>query len=407
VRYWTAVLFAASAWGQAFTQRGFLEARTSLYPQTGAQDRARVVGEGLLRYEAAWTTAPGLRLSGAVDARADTHRQVERSGGVSWFDRDRRRPALAVRRFSAAYRAGPLTIEAGKQLIRWGKADILNPTDRFAPRDYLAVVDNEFLGVTAVRLTYERGSDTVDLVWSPRFTPSRLPLLDQRWVVIPRGLPEELRLVEAGARLPGGPQFGVRWNRLGGGFEYSLSFYQGFHHLPLMEARPLSLVPPRIEIERLYPGMRMFGGDAAIPLRWLTVKAEAGYFTSTTPRADEYALYVVQLERHVGEWIFVAGYAGQAVTRRRSVLDFAPDRGLTRAFLGRAGYTIDANRSLAIEGAARENGRGVWARLEYTQAFGRHWRATAALVWIHGSPEDFLGQYRRNSHGEVVLRYSF
>ena len=31
-------------------------------------------------------------------------------------------------------------MEAGKQLIRWGKTDILNPTDRFAPRDFLTVL---------------------------------------------------------------------------------------------------------------------------------------------------------------------------------------------------------------------------------------------------------------------------
>ena len=37
------------------------------------------------------------------------------------------------------------TIEVGRQLVRWGKADILNPTDRFAPRDFLNVVHNEYL----------------------------------------------------------------------------------------------------------------------------------------------------------------------------------------------------------------------------------------------------------------------
>ena len=34
-------------------------------------------------------------------------------------------------------------------------------------------------------------------------------------------------------------------------------------------------------------------------------------------------------------------------------------------------------------------------------------RVTAAGVLIGGEPDDFLGQYRRNSHGSLVLRYSF
>ena len=65
--------------------------------------------------------------------------------------------------------------QAGKQFIRWGKADILNPTDRFAPRDYLNVVDNDFLAITAARVTYGTQSDTFDLVFAPRLTPSRVP----------------------------------------------------------------------------------------------------------------------------------------------------------------------------------------------------------------------------------------
>jgi hypothetical protein len=151
----------------------------------------------------------------------------------------------------------------------------------------------------------------------------------------------------------------------------------------------------------------MYGGDAAIPLKGVTVKAEAAYFTSTTKTEDEYGLYVVQVERQAGEWFFIGGYAGQVVTEHRSILDFAPDRGLTRAFLARAGYTIDTNRSVALETAARQNGQGEWAKLEYSQAFGAHWRATAAFTLIRGDESDFLGQYRHNSHVTLALRYSF
>ncbi len=68
---------------------------------------------------------------------------------------------------------GRLTAEVGRQFVRWGKADILNPTDRFAPRDFAAtVVDADFLGVTAARVTYDTGTNTIDLVWQPWFTPS-------------------------------------------------------------------------------------------------------------------------------------------------------------------------------------------------------------------------------------------
>jgi hypothetical protein len=201
---------------------------------------------------------------------------------------------------------------------------------------------------------------------------------------------------------------GARWNHIGT-IEYAASVYEGFAHLPAFQASP-RLTPQgiQVDIQRFYPKMLMIGGDVAVPTPWLTVKGEAARFSSTDDRADEVVLYVLQLERQSGEWSFVGGYAGEAVTKDGTETgDFAPDRGLTKTFLGRAGYTIDTNRSITFEAAARQNGDGTWGKFEYSQAIGQHWRATAGLTVIRGEPGDFLGQYRRNSHAVLVVRYSF
>jgi len=391
---------AAVAAAQDFTQRGFFETGALLYPQTAPNDSGHAVGEALFRYEAFYKPLPGLQFAGGIDARADSHGETERAFVLSWWDRERRRPAFEIRRLSATYSRGKLTLEAGKQFIRWGKADILNPTDRFAPRDFLNVVDNDFLGVTAARIAYGGQANAVELVVSPRLTPSRMPLLDQRWSSLPAGIP----IHELAPDFPGGAQFGARWNHIGRAAEYALSFYNGYDHLPLFRAQP-SLTA--LAIQRFYPQMRMYGGDLAAPMRLVTLKAEAAYFTSSTSQADNYALYVAQLERQAGEWSFVAGYAGQIITRHGDAPGFSPVRGFTRALVARAGYTIDVNRGVAFEAVARQNGRGVWLKAEYSQAFGQHWRATAGFAWIHGAQSDFLGQFHRNSHGALALRYSF
>ena len=391
--------------GQQFEQRGFIENRTVAYPQTAPNDSAHVVDEMLLREEASYKFTPWFTLSGAFDARTDSHRQTARDGVVDADDRSILRPALSLRRLSATVHKGKVTAEIGRQFIRWGKTDILNPTDRFAPKDYLSsVVDSDFLGVSAARFTVESGGNTVDLVWQPWFTPSRTPLLNQRWTALPAeaaGLP----LRDAGAVYPGGSQYGARWNHVGSGYEYSLCFFVGRQNLPSFDA---IFTPPDFSIQftRTYPQLRLYGGDAAVPLPWLTIKGEAAYFTSSTPGAEEYALYVIQLERQVKEWSLVAGYAGSVVTRDvASPLQFAPDRGFAKSFVGRAGFTIDANRSLAVETAVRADGSFV--RFEYSQLYGQHWRATGGVAWIRGDMTDFLGEYRRNSYASLAIRYSF
>jgi hypothetical protein len=69
------VLFA-----QSFEQRGHIESRTVVYPQTAPNDSGRVVDELVFRDEASYKFAPWLTLSGAFDARTDSHRTTARDG---------------------------------------------------------------------------------------------------------------------------------------------------------------------------------------------------------------------------------------------------------------------------------------------------------------------------------------
>ena len=424
--------------GQAPSQRGFVEGRLQFYPQETAGDR-QVFADGLFRQEVGWTPAGWLTIAGAFDARADRDERVERGWTVDWSDRGAWRPALSLRRLSVAQRRGGLTVEAGKQLVRWGKADILNPTDRFAPRDFLEVVDADYLPVTAGRVMWERGANTIDLVVS-RFTPSRIPTLASRWAAQGSGLraqalshrggvtglePEALSLepssaaefaalgfgpsvgiVAGGASYPSRPQAGMRWSHIGEGVEFSASIYDGFNHLPRFDGR-LDPALGAIVLTREHTPMRMYGADAAWPLRWLTVKGEVGYFTSRREAATEYGVFVLQLERQTGEWFLVGGYAGEFVTSAGADLEFSPERGLGKTFLGRASYTIDANRSVAFEGAVRQTGRGAYLEAEFSQGVGQHWRVTASATLIRGREDDFLGQFRKNSNARVTFRYSY
>ena len=399
-----AAVLPASATAQSFEHRGYAETSFTVYPQTTPQDSGRFVAEALFRWEPT-VRAGRWRFDAAFDARTDSHHLTQRSGEVTYWDRTTQRPAFAVGRVMASWARGPLTVELGKQFVRWGKTDILVPTDRFAPRDYLKPPANELLGVTAARLTLAGSADSLDVVFTPRMTPSRAPLLNQRWVVPP---PEAagLALTDGGATFPGDPQIGIRWNHIGRHLEHSISFFRGFHHLPLFDG-VLRQDPLQLVVRRRYPQLTAIGGDLAAPLQWFTVKAEAAWLQSETADAAEYVLYVIQIERQYGEWLFLGGYTGEHETRAGVAFRFAPDRGLARAFVGRASRTLDANRSLVFEAVVRQNGDGLYGKLEYTHGLGNHWRLTASATAFGGSDDDYLGQYSRNGFGALNVRYSF
>src|SRR3954469_15493126 len=420
-----ALLMVALCWrgtslhAQALTQRGFADGLVTVFPQDAPADAVNTIGDVLVREEVFARPASWLRLAAGFDVRFNTNDQVDQSWRVDISDRGIQRPAISVRRLSATLTRGPLTVDVGKQFIRWGKTDIVTPTDRFAPRDFVNVVNTEFLGVSGVRGVLQRGAHAIDLVWLPVFTPSRIPLLNQRWAPVPPDL--RIQLTDAGAAFPTASQLGVRYTRIARRLEYALSVYNGSNHLPTIDLVPLpvgatvnrtELSPPAesaltVGVRRRYADMQSYGADIAMPTRWLTIKAEAAYAQSGVDGGDDYVLYVVQIERQTGEWQLVGGYAGEVVTKHRTAATFAPDRGLTRSIVARASYTIGPNRGVAFEGAARQNGHGVYARAEYSQARGQHWRTTVAGLILAGRADDFLGQYNRNSQLSVALRYSF
>jgi hypothetical protein len=403
---------AVPARAQEATYRGFGELHSAIYPQTTPQDDDRVQVEGRFRFEPAYRPLPWLALEGSLEARLDRSEFVEREWRFDVRDRGRRRPAISLRHADARFRRGTLALDLGKQFVRWGKADILNPTDRFAPRDFVEVTDDEFLAVTGARVQYERGEHLLDLVWVPNLTPSRIPLAGRRWAAAGLTANRSDVDIDVHTTYPERSQYGVRWNVRSTGFDLSLSFFDGFNHLPHFDI-PIQMgivrppARPLVVVEQAYAPLRMAGADAAVPLRWFTLKGEAAWLTTSSLTSDDVLMYVIQLERQSGELSLVGGYAGEVVTERKSVSDFAPDRGLTRAFLGRAGYTMGPTRDIAVEMAVRQNLGGVWVKGQFSEALAEHWRWTVAAVVIGGDPTDFIGQYRRNSHLLATLRYSF
>ena len=394
---------SGSASAQGFTYRGFAEGTVTVYPQTVPNDSTRVVGEGLFRIDPSWQISREWTVAGTFEARADTHAQTARSAEVTYWDRGIRRPALAVRRATVTYARGPLTLELGKQFIRWGQTDILNPTDRFTPRDYMIVVASEVLATTGARLTVGTGGNSLGAVWAPRLTPSRLPLFAQRWAGLDAA---GSQVTDAGSLFPRGSQYGIRWSHVGRRVEFSLSGFRGFNHLPLLEVAPSGGADGFV-VRRRYPAIRAWGADAVVPLPWVAIKAEAAFVEAPNRDADEYLLYVVQAERQYRDWLFIGGYVGEWVSVRRQIFAFAPDRGLARSIILRAGYMMDASRALTLETLVRQDGRGFYGKAEYSRGAGQHWRVAVRLLVIAGSDEDFLGQYRRNSYGGSSVRFSF
>jgi hypothetical protein len=394
---------SAQTRGVEVAYRGFAEAGVVGYPQEAPNDPTRAVAGGQFRFEPSMRVRRVFAIAASLEARVESHDQTE--AGFAYWDRTVRRPAFAVRALTATFVKSRVTLEVGKQFVRWGQSDILSPTDHFTPRDYLVTTNSEVLATTAARLTYAAPSDALEFVYTPRMTPSRMPLLDQRWLGLQASLPG-VPLEDGEIRYAGGPQYGARWRHMGSRVEYSASFFKGFNHLPLLDVT-VPAARDRVFVGRRYPAIRAWGADAAVPLPGVTLKAETTWQQATSEDADDYGLWVLQAERQQADWLLIGGYVGEWVTAERGALSFAPDRGLARSLIGRVSRTLESNRSVLVEAVARQNGDGLYVKGEYSHGVGAHWRVTMQAVLLRGSIDDFLGQYRLNSWAGTRTRFSF
>lgn len=408
-----ALAFCTSALSvaQSFEYRGFLQTSAQMFPYVSPQDPVRLIADALLRVETGYRPKDWLSFEAGFDGRLDSHHQADRSPRLNWWDRRLQRPALSLRLASVTLRRGKFTAQAGKQVIRWGAVDILGPVDRFAPRDFLTVVDNEVLPVTALRLSYENHASRIEFVAAPRLTPSRVPLARQRWAPLPSSYPPDAVIVQPPPPYPNSPQFGLRWSRGGPRLDYALTVFDGHNHAPNGEQALLSVQPWVARITRSYPRLRMYGGDIVLPTRFAVIRAESAYFRSrpagNNDPGDDYILNVFQVERQVRRWQWLCGYTHRVTTFDRRSAFFDPQRSLAGSFLGRLQWDWRSNISLALDGAVRRSG-GAWlTRAELSRSWGRHWTTKVNFTWIYGSSGDFLGQFRRNTNAIISDRYTF
>ena len=158
-----------------------------------------------------------------------------------------------------------LDVRIGEQRITWGKADGINPTDFFTPRDYTVLQPKETdqrLSVPAVRADVALAEGlTLSLVGQPFFISSQLPA--------PAGVPLT-------NRPPGdfSPQAGARLSSAGASIDWSVSVFHGYLKLPLVGAE---LVAGKPAVFYYYPTLDAAGADFAHNFGPWGFRAEAAW----------------------------------------------------------------------------------------------------------------------------------
>ncbi len=167
-----------------------------------------------------------------------------------------------------------LDIRIGRQIIVWGTADKINPTNNISPDDLEDIFNfGEQLGTNAIKADYYWNDVTLTGVFVPVFTPATLPFGNYSQAFVPafnvppgmsiRNISDKITLPET--KLSETSQFAFKAATNLFDYDLSLSYYNGRDDFPLADETVITPVDTLgttdIQSGMIYPKMQVIGAD--------------------------------------------------------------------------------------------------------------------------------------------------
>ena len=177
---------------------------------------------------------------------------------------DSRAGASDVREAYVAGSYGDWDFSAGRQLIAWGRADSVNPTDVLTARNFTLLTpldEDQKTGVGSIRTTWNRDALRLSALWLPEFRSSILPL------PAVQGVSFVSRDPSAAAR-----QWALRAERSGESVDWAVSYFDGYERQP--DLRPEAFLADGARVGLAHTRIQMLGADAATTVGRYGLRAE-------------------------------------------------------------------------------------------------------------------------------------
>lgn len=318
-----------------------------------------------------------------------------------------------------SFSSGNADFRIGKQIIVWGRADQLNPTDNLTPRDYtlyIPDVDDQRFGAMALKSTYNFSAVSLTGVWLPYFHPNKLPLPPVPGIVYSEAVPR-------------GNQFALKLEQTGRSVDWSVSYYGGFDQNPdLSIGAP---VPGAMSLLLQHHRIRVLGADAAGTAGRFGLRAEAAY-TWTEDDAGQnpfvknpFFYGVAGGDRTFFEYLNVnlqffvrqvsnysdpnaiADPAARSVAIQQAVVSNQLDRVQHGASLRIGDKWLNETLEAEVAGVVNFTRHDYLLRPRLAYAFDDHWKGTLGAYRYRGNANTFFGLLKDRSGAFAEVRYGF
>lgn len=317
-------------------------------------------------------------------------------------------------------RLGRLDIRAGRQIIAWGRADGINPTDILSGQQFALLAPDDAdrrLGTASTRASYYFGDVSVTGVWLPEFRGHEF--------VLPAP-PPGVALVQDGRRWPGN-QWAVRAEQTGRTVDWSLSYFHGLDMAPDLVATDSN---DGRAIRLAHHPVRVLGADMATNVGRVGLRAEGSFVQTADPRGRDpftknpYVFIVAGADRTFGgllnlnvQYLFryvrkdpppAAGTDfASIVAAQQAIVNSQAQRAQHGASLRIAYKWLHDTLEAECAAAGYAEPAGTTLRPKLTYAVTDHWKALAGAEIFRGESASSFGLLRRNTTGYLEVRWSF
>lgn len=174
--------------------------------------------------------------------------------------------------------AGNVDFRVGRQIIVWGRADRLNPTDNLTPRNFTLLTveeEDQRLGSLAAKITYHSHENSLIGIWLPGMDPNIFPVTTTPGVFFTQHIPRANRIA-------------LKFDRSGSDVDWSTSYYNGLDLNPDITFGATTTSGTNLIFD--YNPIRVLGMDAATVVGRYGLRAEAAYTWTANAGASDFLI---------------------------------------------------------------------------------------------------------------------
>lgn len=176
------------------------------------------------------------------------------------------------------FSAGNVDYRVGRQIIVWGRADRLNPTDNLTPRNFTLLTpeeDDQRMGSLAAKVTYHSHENSLTGIWLPDMNPNIFPVTTTPGVFFTQHIPSSNRIA-------------LKFDRSGSDVDWSTSYYSGLDLNPDIAIGATTTSGTNLIFNHNH--IRVFGMDAATVIGRYGLRAEAAYTWTANAGASDFLI---------------------------------------------------------------------------------------------------------------------